>query len=563
MTMSDLYPSSTIPTDYLVPPDLQPDYLELAGVDLSDHFNVAEFLVDAHVRAGRANAVAAIDATSSRSYTFGELARYSDHVAHQLLDWGLHPGDRVAYRSLNVPEVLIAALGAWKAGGVVVPIPAQAREPEIRFYLEDTEPRVLFVQDDERLVSESVGAASGTTVQLLAAIGEATTQPLIGLWPDPETRGTPPAPLPPVAADALALIWHTGGTTGRPKACYHTHRRFILGGLAVGRATGVQPGERWAAAAPIGHALGVIVHTIHTLLHGASVVFIDQLHRPDRILEAISSHHIHTFAAITATWGRMLEVLAERPQLDVSSISRAYAMWQSASSTAIRDAWRDRGVELLNNFGSTAFATWVLVPRADECSGSSLGRATDGYIVEAVDPADLEAGTIRPVPAGEIGRMVIKGPTGLTYWRRPNLQARDVVDGWTIADDLIRFDESGNASYLGRTDFLISTAGYKVAPGEVEAVLTDHPAVREAAVVGAPDPLRVEIVMAFVALDESAEASDELARELQQLVKQRLAPYKYPRRIQFIDALPRDPVGKVQQGLLKKRAADIEAEAPA
>jgi 2-aminobenzoate-CoA ligase len=160
-----------------------------------------------------------------------------------------------------------------------------------------------------------------------------------------------------------------------------------------------------------------------------------------------------------------------------------------------------------------------------------------------------------PVGAGESGRMAVQGPTGLTYWRRPELQRRDVREGWNLVDDLIRFDANGNAAYLGRTDLIISTAGYKVAPVEVEEVLARHSAVREVAVVGAPDTTRQEIVAAFVALKPGYVGSEALRKELQDLVKRELSPYKYPRRIDFIDALPRDHVGKVQPLVLKGMAS--------
>jgi 2-aminobenzoate-CoA ligase len=177
-----------------------------------------------------------------------------------------------------------------------------------------------------------------------------------------------------------------------------------------------------------------------------------------------------------------------------------------------------------------------------------------------VRAVELDGGT-RSVPPAATGRMAVKGPTGLTYWNRPDLQRRDVVDGWTFSDDLIAFDEDGNAGYLGRTDYLISTAGYKVPPGEVEEVLAGHPAVAEVAVVASPDPVRQEVVMAFVATAPGTTGTDELKRELQNLVKGALAPYKYPRRIEWIEALPRDHVGKVRHSIVKEwalRAAETK-----
>jgi 2-aminobenzoate-CoA ligase len=238
-------------------------------------------------------------------------------------------------------------------------------------------------------------------------------------------------------------------------------------------------------------------------------------------------------------------------------------MWQSSSASEVADGWRRRGIELLNNFGSTAFATWVLVPPLDRpVPQASLGRPAPGYEVLAIDP-DLSQG-LRPVVTGEPGRMAVRGPTGLTYWRRPAKQSTDVQFSRSLQDDLIRFDDGGLADYLGRTDFMISTAGHKIAPVEVETVLSSHPAVREAVVFGLPDATRREMVAAFVVLNQGFARSDGLRRELQDHVKSRLAPYKYPRRLDFIDAIPRDSVGKVQPRILKELvlAADSDPKEP-
>jgi 2-aminobenzoate-CoA ligase len=353
--------------------------------------------------------------------------------------------------------------------------------------------------------------------------------------------------LPEVPSDSVAILWHTGGTTGVPKSCYHTHRRFLLGGHAVAEAIESRPGQRWAAAAPLGHALGFIYHTIFTVLHGATVVLIEDFRDPEVVLQALEKHRVTAFTAIMATWARMLEALDRNPR-ELADLVRGYAMWQTASSSTVRERWLERGIELLNNYGSTAFGTWPLTPRLGETvPPASLGKALSGYEVRAVSRVD---GGVQPLESG-LGQMAVKGLTGLTYWNRPELQARDIVDGWTLCDDLIEFDADGNAAYLGRTDYLISSAGYKIAPGEVEQVLNEHPAVKEVAVVGAPDPLRQEIVVAFVSLNPGATPGDEMARELQDLVKGRLSPYKYPRRIHFVDGLPRDSVGKVRGGQLK------------
>jgi 2-aminobenzoate-CoA ligase len=539
--MKDQYPAeASIDPTWLVAASDQPDYLDLPGRRLPDDANTARAILSA----GSPEASAIIHHETGERLSYANLADRSAQIAHLMKSAGVGRGDRVAFRSGNRPETILTALAAWRLGAIVVPTPPQARAAELRFFVEDTEPKVLVVAAPSGATAETLEAVSGTTVDRVLTLDDLDDARAHASTDFEDVR---------VPADSLAIVWHTGGTTGRPKGCYHTQRRFLLGGYAVAQATGIQPGERWAAAAPMGHALGFIYHTIFTLLHGATVVTIENFANADVVLEAVARHHVTTFTAIAASWAKMHEAIVATPRLgELPSLQRAYAMWQSASSTEVYDAWQARGVELLNNFGSTAFATWILVPRAGESfARGSLGRPSPGYEVTAVDPDNSE---VRVVPGGQ-GRMAVRGPTGLTYWRRPEYQKRDVVRGWNLIDDLIRFDKNGNAAYLGRSDFMISTAGYKVAPVEVEEVLARHPAVREVAVVGAPDPIRQEIVVAFVAVKPGHAADAQLRQDLQDLVKRELSPYKYPRRVEFIDALPRDPVGKVQPRVLMDRAS--------
>ncbi|MHA6631661.1 AMP-binding protein [Pseudonocardia sichuanensis] len=543
--MKDRYPAgSTIPAHCLVPAELQPDYTAAEAYGVDDTANVGWWLSDRHVQAGAGGDVAAVHAGTGRTWTYAELARTSTALAGRLVQAGLRVGDRVALRSPNVPEALVAVVAVWKAGGVVVPTPVQARPDELAYLLSDTTASMVVVVG--RQVAEDVAGVVGPDVTVLA-YGPGSEESGFPVVLGSEDADEVDVELPAVPSDSVAILWHTGGTTGVPKACYHTHRRFLLGGHAVGEALEPRPGQRWSAAAPVGHALGFIYHTIFTVLHGATAVYIEDFRDPEVVLEALEKHRVTTFTAIMATWARMLETLDRSPR-ELPDLERGYAMWQTASSSAVRDRWLQRGIELLNNYGSTAFATWPLAPRVgDTTPPASLGRELPRYQVRAVERVD---GAVRCLESG-LGQMAAKGLTGLTYWNRPELQARDVVEGWTLCDDLIEFDENGNAAYLGRTDYLISSAGYKIAPGEVEQVLNEHPAVREVAVVGAPDPMRQEIVVAFVSLTGETAPSGDLARELQELVRNRVSPYKYPRRIHFVNGLPRDSVGKVRGGLLK------------
>ena len=553
--MKDIYPRlDTLPPEWLTAPEDQPDYLSVPGVTLDEGTDLGSMLCDVQVRQGLGGAVAIVHHESGRSLTFGELAAVSDRAAAAFAALGVRPGDRVALRGGNCPELVIASIATWKIGAVVTLVPPLARAAEIEFFLEDTRPRLLVLMQAE---DDEAGAVLDR-VQGLTVVTVQASRPGALAW-DALLESAGPRPDVATDLDRVAIVWHTGGTTGRPKGCYHTQRRFLLGGLSLGMAAAAVPGQRWAAAAPMGHALGFIHSTNFTLLNGVTLVVVSDFAQPAVMLEALARHEVTQFTAIAASWAGLLETLEAGNAPEPPALTRGFAMWQSSSASEVADGWRRRGIELLNNFGSTAFATWVLVPLTDKAvPRASLGQAAPGYEVLAIDP-DLSQG-LRPAATGEPGRMAVRGPTGLTYWRLPGKQRTDVQFGYSLQDDLIRFDRDGLADYLGRTDFMISTAGHKIAPVEVETVLSSHPAVREAVVFGLPDATRQEMVAAFVVLNQGCSPSDELRRELQDFVKSRLAPYKYPRRLDFIDTIPRDSVGKVQPRILKELVLAADSE---
>ena len=550
--MKDHYAKgTTIPTGCLVEPGDQPDYSPYAIPWPEESCNIGTRLADLHVKNGRGNLIAAIHAETGQQYTFAELAQQSSRLAGGLVEFGIRPGDRVAYRTTNDPDAFIVMLAIWKAGGVVVPVPAQAKAAEIKHFIADTGARVFFVHGHAGPLDDVKTAACDSTVESIIGFGDGHEHWDVHSWS--ELKRAPDVALPAVDPDQVAIIWHTGGTTGVPKGCYHTHKRFLMGGYAYGEGTGATVGQRWMVAAPIGHALGIIYYTIFSMLHGATVVLVEHYPDPRALLNAVAKYKVTTLTALMASWARMAEVARVDAAVEVSSLKRCFAMWQSASSAEIFDFWMSRGVELLNNFGSTSFATWVLVPPLDiQSPRAALGRPLPGYRVEAVEIADEKIQLVRK----GFGRMAVRGPTGLTYWNLPELQKRDVIDGWTLSDDLIEFDAEGNAHYLGRSDYMISTAGHKVAPVEVEQVLSRHPAVREVAVVPAPCPIRHEIVVAYVVTHGRFSGNDELKDELAAFVKSSLSSYKAPRRIEFIEALPRDAVGKVQTKVIMQWAQD-------
>jgi 2-aminobenzoate-CoA ligase len=547
--MSDRYPLfPSLPQEWLVPPEDQPEYLDLPDRALDEDVNLGAALSDEHVVAGRGGDLAIVHHESGEEITFAELAERSAFLSAALAGLGVSPGDRVAVRSPNRPEGIIAQIAVWKMGAVMVPIPLAARASELDHFFADTRPTAIVTHGDQlAMVAERAMAAE---IRHVVAFCVQEVPDGVLAWADLlETGEGLPSPAP-VPLDAIAVVWHTGGTTGVPKGCYHTQRRFLLAGYSFGLATGSGRGQRWAAAAPIGHALGVIHHTIFTLLHGATIVLVERFADPKQLLRAIQHHEVTVFTAIAASWAGMHRAIATGEAPEPSTLRRGYAMWQSSTGSETFDAWRARGIELLNNFGSTAFAAWVLVPQGDGAvPRASLGSPAPGYEVRVVDPV-----TGDDAAEGAVGQMIVRGPSGLTYWRLPDKQRADVRGGWVYVDDLVQLADGTNYRYMGRTDFLISTAGYKVAPSEVEEVLKSHPSVKEVCVVGVPDDVRQEVVAAFVVVSDGVSESDELRLELQNLVKSNLSPYKYPRILEWLAQLPRDHVGKVQPAVVREQA---------
>jgi 2-aminobenzoate-CoA ligase len=361
-----------------------------------------------------------------------------------------------------------------------------------------------------------------------------------------------------VPSDRPALIWHTGGTTGKPKACYHEAGRYLLGGHSAARMFDFTPDDvQLAFPGPVGHAAGLIGRTSVSLLHGAAHVEVANFADPQAVLDAMARYRVTWASAVAVVWARMLPIYESDPgRYDLSALTGAYAPMLSVVSADVYEGWKRHGIVLHNLMGSTQFATWFMASRRkDEMPPGVVGRAAPGYEATVIAAETREW---KELPADEVGLLAVRGPTGLTYWDRPDLQERDVRNGWTVMDDLAKVDDEGRIWYLGRSDFLINTAGFKVAPVEVEEVLGAHPSVAEVSVVGSPDPERGEVVTAWVVLEEGFKADDSLVRALQEHVKAAISPYKYPRRFVFTDAFPRDPVGKVQVRELRDRSRSID-----
>ena len=543
--MKDHYPRQpNIPPGWLVEPAGQPDFVVPADWDLPAEFDLAGMLVDRHVAAGRGDRAAFIEADRRRTWTYRDLQVASLRFAGVLADLGVEPGDRVALRTPNVTEAVVAWLATWRLGAVVALTPPHARRAEIPFFIDDTRAKVLIVANQTPYIEETLACRDQlASVEHVIAFPDARGTPFLS-WAELEAgRDAAEVGRWSVPTDSPAIVWHTGGTTGIPKACYHTVRRVIFGGEAGTRAYGVVADDIHLFPAPLGHAAGWLSRSTHSLYRGITTIEVENFSDPRTVLRAIEEYRVTWMIALATSWVAMLRAHEEDgARTDLSSLRRAYAPFLTGIGPWLHDAWEKHGVRLLNPMGSTAFASWFMMPPpGEDVPAMSVGRPSPGFEVRVVVP---DCDPLRDVEPGQYGQLALRGPTGLTYWNRPERQARDVREGWTLIDDLARRDADGWFWYMGRTDLMVTVSGFKVAPVEVESLLAEHPSVAEVAVTAAPDPERGEVVMAWVVPADGVDPTQELALELQHLVKDAVAPYKTPRRIQFMRCLPHDPIGK-------------------
>jgi long-chain acyl-CoA synthetase len=446
--------------------------------------------------------------------THRELDERSNAFAAALAQGGVARGDRVALYLQNVPELVIAVLAAWKAGAIVVPINPMFKEREVRTVVDDCAPALLIGESE---LAELARAHAGQAP------------------PDPGLR-----------PDDVAFLTYTSGTTGPPKGAMNTHGNVVFSSQTYRDWVGLGPDEVILGAAPLFHITGLIAHVGVTLLTGASLVL---FHRFDAetALELIERHGVTFTTGAITVFIALMNVEGDRDTSTLRAIVSGGAPIPPATVAAFEERF---GVYIHNIYGLTETTSPShCVPigsRApvDPASGAlSVGVPVYGTVVRVVDDRG------RDVPAGEVGELVTAGPQVVPgYWGRPQESERAIPGGWLHTGDVGFMDPDGWFYVVDRKKDQINAAGYKIWPREVEDVLYGHPAVREAAVVGVPDDYRGETVKAFVSL-RAGERAD--ADELIAFCRERMAAYKYPRLVEFVDELPKTASGKVLRRVLR------------
>lgn len=529
-----------------LPPAAQWPVLLLDGVyDAPPRLNVAVVLLDNAIAEGHGDDVALVTPGADGSWeetTYAELSAQVDRLAHVLVqDLGLVAGNRVLLRGFNGRWMTIVWLATVKAGLVAVTTMPMLRAAELRVVLERAHCRAALC--DARLLDDLATAAS--EVPCVEGVrtwgGEAPDRLELAM-----ARHDTPFIACDTASDDVVLIAFTSGTTGVPKGCLHFHRDV----LAMCQGFSAQVLQLTArdcciGTPPIAFTFGLGALLCFPLAARGSVVLLERS-TPEQLLEAIAATRATvTFTAPSFYRHMALAIAREPARFDTTSL-RASVSAGEALPDATRTLWREAThIEMLDGIGATELIHIFIAAAGDAVRPGAIGRAVPGYTVAILDDH------LQPVPTGQVGRLAVRGPTGCRYLADER-QTAYVQDGWNLTGDACRMDDDGYVYFQARTDDLIISSGYNIGAPEVEAALLRHDAVQECAVVGVPDVERGQAVKAFVVLHPGVAPAALLVRALQDHVKATIAPYKYPRHIEFVAELPKTETGKLQRFRLKE-----------
>ena len=520
--------------DRLPQPELLPEFrFDLPELQYPERLNAAAELL----KGGEPDALAVVN--DHGRWTYAQLDDFSGRVARLLVDEeGLKPGNRVLLRGPNSYTMFAAWLGVLKAGGVVVATMPLLRPGEIATVIERGAISHAIV--DSRFIGDFRQAVDQThsVKHIIKYDGDYGKGEL-------ETRTALLQPLPPAETgrDEPCLLAFTSGTTGVPKGCVHFHRDVLSPCDTFAKhLVGPKPGDLFMTSAPMAFTFGLGITPMFPLRFGAASATIEQA-SPPALLEAVATFGVTHLGTAPTAYKAMLS----QPALEEALKTLRYCI--SAGEhlpEATSRAWKDcTGIAITDGIGSTEMMHIFVSAAGDDVRPGSTGKAVPGYTATVLD-ADGN-----PLDEG-VGRLAIKGPTGCRYLDDER-QRNYVENGWNVTGDTYRRDADGYYWYLARSDDMIVSSGYNIGAPEVENALLSHPAVAECAVIGAPCPERGQKVKAFVVLAAGADPSDALTAELQAHAKAQIAPYKYPREILFVDALPKTATGKLRRSELRDR----------
>jgi len=536
----------TFARDNLPPRAQWPDFLlELPELKYPDRMNCVVELLDRWVAAGHGDRPCLISPAETLSYA--QLSERVNRMANVLTRvLGMVPGHRVLLRGPNNPMMVAAYLAVIKAGGVVVATMPLLRAKEIAYPIGKA--KIGLALCDHRLAEEMEKArALAPDLERVVYWGSGGADALEALMARPGYETFVPCD---TAGDDVCLIAFTSGTTGEPKGTMHFHRDMLATCDSYGRhVLRAEAGDRFIGSPPLAFTFGLGGLVLFPLRVGAATILVEKA-SPDDLLAAIEKFGATIAFTAPTAYRAMLAKLAER---NISSLRKCVSAGE-ALPKATFEAWlAATGIKILDGIGATEMLHIFIGSPEEEILPGATGKPVPGYEARVVDADGKE------LPPNTIGRLAVRGPTGCRYLADKR-QRHYVQDGWNITGDTYLMDADGYFWYQARSDDMIVSSGYNIAGPEVEATLLEHPAVAECGVVGAPDEERGQIVKAYVVLRAGHSGDHALTKTLQEHVKATIAPYKYPRTIEYVTQLPRTQTGKLQRFELRRMAADTASQ---
>ena len=470
-------------------------------------------------------------------------------MGNALVDQGVEPGDRVVVRFTNRPEAVVSCLAIQKVGAVALPSMKLLRAKELVHIINNAEASTVIVYDD--LLDEINEALSDLdTVDNVVVVQRNGTEHDHADYDDLTAAADDELDAHPTTRDDLALMLYTSGTTGQPKGATHTHRQVLATADSYAKyCLNASEEDVFGGNPPLPFAYGYGDLLTFPLRFGATTSLVENA-GPGDLLEAVENHGVSILCSIPTAFNQILSKFPDGHEAyDTSSLRLAVSAGEPLTHSTFNRFEDAYGVEIYDGIGTTEMLhIFVSHREGQEIDPGATGYPVPGYECKVVDPDTGEE-----MPRGEAGLLAVRGPTGISYWDRPNKQDAALVDGWSLPGDIYIHREDDRLEYKSREDDLIISSGYNIPGPEVEAVIEEREAVSEVAVIGAPDEERGQIVKAFVVTTEGVGAGDDLTETIQNHVKNTLAPYKYPRAVEYVDELPRTETGKIQRVKLRER----------
>ncbi len=491
------------------------------------------------------------------TWSYARLRDQADRIARVLVeDLGVRPGNRVLLRAPNSPMLVACWYAVLKAGAVVVTTMPMLRARELRYIDDKAGVQLALCDAGLEADMEAAREASTTLSDVIYFHGAEDARAGTVAGSLEALMAAKPTGFDNVdtAADDPCLIGFTSGTTGPPKGCVHFHRDIMAACETFSRHI-VRPGpaDVFAGTSQIAFTYGLTTLVTYPMRVGAATVLFERF-EPEALLDAVARHRVSILFSVPTGYRALADHV---PDFDVSSL-RTCASAGETLPAAVFEQWREAtGIPMSEGIGTTEVLHIFIASRGEEARPGATGRVVPGFEARVVDDEGV------PVQQGSVGRLAVRGPTGCRYLDDPARQAAYVQDGWNLTGDAYRVDEDGYFWYQARTDDMIVSAGYNISGPEIEAVLLEHPKVRECGVVGVPDPERGQAVKAYVVLRDARDEGEATEAELREFVKAEISPYKCPRSVAFTDALPRTMTGKLQRFRLRQWAEEEAGEGPA